>query len=563
MIPNKSNYINSGLPEARRHIAKVGFGRLELPRWPHDAFKSAPPRKRKTSVPADVDDDAAEQRKRDKKRVQNRLSQQCYREKQASYIKQLERFVENVQAAGSGQADIPSQLQEMQKKQLRLMKENQELREAILRMRKKLLSLSTAASTSADDVIFERILNAPTDDDQQAKPEEDASQETPAITDVQNPFTINFAAGAIPPLLDAPPVATPDSMTDPLSMDNFNTILNHIPDHIPNHIPNHISNHILNHIPNHISMPSSNSLAIVPPATAALSDHNKQLTGDMPLRFNASLAGPSIPAIAPITTPYYPSRDSIKIDPADYSDIVMEGTEKSVREAMEKMRFGYFRDSYSQWAMARQFTPQQIEEIDHMTLSDLCRIAFRIVFKATALEKYVYAGGTVPVVEKVLRWRISPSAENRAAINEPFRPTPLQQLVRDRHPSIDFIHWGELRDQLIIYIGAYDMQTLIMDSLLYLVREVPQLHIAIPVLEFYNALAAASEPPDFASEPIAAQYDPLIPYNPNSPATLSLVKKFGLDRVLERKLTPVFAKKYPFLDISSSEFPFHFFPFPE
>jgi hypothetical protein len=106
-------------------------------------------RKRKTSVPIDIDDDAAEQRKRDKKRVQNRLSQQCYREKQASYIKQLERFVENVQSAGSGSAGSPSQLEGMQKKQLRLMKENQELREAILRLRKKLLSLSTAASTSA------------------------------------------------------------------------------------------------------------------------------------------------------------------------------------------------------------------------------------------------------------------------------------------------------------------------------------------------------------------------------------------------------------------------------
>jgi hypothetical protein len=110
---------------------------------------SKAPRKRKTTVPPDFEEDAVEQRKRDKKRVQNRLSQQCYREKQASYIKQLERFVENVQSAGSGSADTPSQLQEMQKKQLRLMKENQELREAILRMRKKLLSLSTAASTSA------------------------------------------------------------------------------------------------------------------------------------------------------------------------------------------------------------------------------------------------------------------------------------------------------------------------------------------------------------------------------------------------------------------------------
>ena len=79
------------------------------------------------------------------------------------------------------------------------------------------------------------------------------------------------------------------------------------------------------------------------------------------------------------------------LDPADYSDHVMEETEKSVKEAMARMRFGYFGDSSSQRTIAEQFTPQQIEEIDHMTLSDLCRIAFRVLLKASAFEKYVYA----------------------------------------------------------------------------------------------------------------------------------------------------------------------------
>jgi Domain of unknown function (DUF3425) len=169
--------------------------------------------------------------------------------------------------------------------------------------------------------------------------------------------------------------------------------------------------------------------------------------------------------------------------------------------------------------------------------------------------------GTVPTIANVLRWRIAPSIENRAAIAEPFRPTPLQQLVRDRHPSIDFIHWGELRDQLIIYMGAYNMQTLIMDSLQFLVREVPQLNIAIPVLEFYNALAASTDPAEFLSpETNIIQYNPLIPYNPNPPSTMKLVRKYGLDRILERRLMPAFAKKYPFLDISSSQFLPPFYP---
>jgi hypothetical protein len=161
------------------------------------------------------------------------------------------------------------------------------------------------------------------------------------------------------------------------------------------------------------------------------------------------------------------------------------------------------------------------------------------------------------VIEKILRWRIVPSPENRDAIDEPFRPTPLQQLVRDRHPTIDFIHWSELRDQLIIYMGAYNMQTLIIDTLQFLVRDVPELNISIPVMEFYNALAASSNSSDYTpSEGIISNYHPLISYNPNSQAALRLVRRFGLDRVLERKLMPAFAKKYPFLDISNSQFPF-------
>lgn len=102
-------------------------------------------------------------------------------------------------------------------------------------------------------------------------------------------------------------------------------------------------------------------------------------------------------------------------------------------------------------------------------------------------------------------------------------------------------------------MGAYNMQTLIMDTLQFLVREVPQLNIAIPVLEFYNAIAASADPSEHMSpEESIIQYDPLIPYNPNPPSTMQLVRKYGLDRILERKLTPAFAKKYPFLDISSS-----------
>jgi hypothetical protein len=105
------------------------------------------------------DDAAEQQRRRDKKRVQNRLSQQSCREKQASYVRQLEHFVENMQASGMGgvAASGPgaggdssqTYIWELQSRLWNLMKENQELRDAMLRMRKKMLSLGAAASSGA------------------------------------------------------------------------------------------------------------------------------------------------------------------------------------------------------------------------------------------------------------------------------------------------------------------------------------------------------------------------------------------------------------------------------
>jgi hypothetical protein len=209
----------------------------------------------------------------------------------------------------------------------------------------------------SDDVIFERILNTPAG--------EGFSQDVAAAPEDQSSFAVNFATSIISTSAEVPPVTTPDSMPDPLSLDDSHTLSSHIP------------------------------LPILPPPATSFDDHNKQLAGDVALHYNAplpNLSVPLLPVIAPLSAPYYPSRESFRLDPADYSDLVMEGTEKSVREAMTRMRFGFFNDEWSQLTVARQFTTQQIEEIDHMTLSDLCRIAIRILFKASALEKYVYAG---------------------------------------------------------------------------------------------------------------------------------------------------------------------------
>jgi hypothetical protein len=129
--------------------------------------------------------------------------------------------------------------------------------------------------------------------------------------------------------------------------------------------------------------------------------------------------------------------------------------------------------------------------------------------------------------------------------------------VHDRPASIDFIHWRELRDQLILYKGNYDMRTLLKDSLDGLVREAPPTGIALPIMEYYTKLAelggdvvGLDADPDYSFA--ALEYDPNKPYQPCTDTTVEGARRYGLHRLHERKLSEAFAKKYPFLDVTTS-----------
>jgi hypothetical protein len=94
---------------------------------------SIPPKRKGASSP---------NQQSDRKRLQNRISQQCFREKQATYIKHLEQFVNNVEESDGFEFSDAS-------KNLQLIRENHLLRESLLDMRKKLLSFSAQATSMA------------------------------------------------------------------------------------------------------------------------------------------------------------------------------------------------------------------------------------------------------------------------------------------------------------------------------------------------------------------------------------------------------------------------------
>ncbi|GAB7354596.1 hypothetical protein MBLNU459_g5037t3 [Dothideomycetes sp. NU459] len=96
--------------------------------------------------------------KEDRKRVQNRISQQCLREKQLARTRHLE-SVMNLIKSSTGTAQGQSGNAAGMESQLKLISEIEQLREALFRMRKKLLSLSNMAAAAAEDSIFETLLS--------------------------------------------------------------------------------------------------------------------------------------------------------------------------------------------------------------------------------------------------------------------------------------------------------------------------------------------------------------------------------------------------------------------
>ncbi|KAF5529710.1 hypothetical protein FNAPI_13789 [Fusarium napiforme] len=106
-----------------------------------------PPTKRKATNALDPTE---------RKRAQNRISQQCLREKNITYIRNLEETIELLQKVATG-SDSQDRYSVLLDAHLKLIAENRKLEDALLRLRKKLLSFGQAATAAADDEVFYSI----------------------------------------------------------------------------------------------------------------------------------------------------------------------------------------------------------------------------------------------------------------------------------------------------------------------------------------------------------------------------------------------------------------------
>ncbi|KAH6989824.1 hypothetical protein BKA56DRAFT_576403 [Ilyonectria sp. MPI-CAGE-AT-0026] len=90
------------------------------------------------------------------KRAQNRLSQQCRRERKSAQGRHLEHALATLQTTANLQGE--DRYSVLLQTYLKLLDEHQALQDATLRLRKRLLSVSNAAAAAAEDPFFETLL---------------------------------------------------------------------------------------------------------------------------------------------------------------------------------------------------------------------------------------------------------------------------------------------------------------------------------------------------------------------------------------------------------------------
>ncbi|KAJ5949901.1 hypothetical protein N7454_001485 [Penicillium verhagenii] len=92
--------------------------------------------------------------------------------------------------------------------------------------------------------------------------------------------------------------------------------------------------------------------------------------------------------------------------------------------------------------------------------------------------------GVFQHMEMVVQWRLTRSLEDRLAIPDPFRPTPLQ-LNTDYPICIDFLNWPTIRDQLIMQKDDGDFTLLMRDIVMNTVIEFPALNASVNIHDLY------------------------------------------------------------------------------
>ncbi|EXJ91484.1 hypothetical protein A1O3_00032 [Capronia epimyces CBS 606.96] len=437
--------------------------------------------------PASADQAQSHNLKAARKRTQNRISQKCLREKQLAQMQHLNSFLDMIQASRTGGDDNNTALM---KAHLKLLEENQQMKAVLLRMRKKLLSLSNSTSNAADDDIFDHILGQAEANDVEL----DTSTQRKQIN--QTPKTKVSSQGLIV-----------NEDYDEAAVDYGNSAWS---GRAHSDSPAHRVSRgggTSERSPNEAEILHNNEDS---PPFPSFEDHRADFRANLrdelqwtPMMESVDFSNmPDM--LNPVPEPTFDlalSLDSTEARFLHYTSQTMLGdtvnlSGKAMADLVERACIIYAlqilnmpvdADGPEGPQVLAALKQQYAHRVPDQVVEDLARVATNILTVFAGIDAYAYGIGASEIMERILRWRLKPTTTNRLAIPEPLRPTPLQSADGVSHPLvIDLIAWPKLRDQLILLSRQSDVDYVIGDIVLHTVVEVPQIHMSLSVLDLFH-----------------------------------------------------------------------------
>ncbi|KAF5612650.1 heavy metal translocating p-type ATPase [Fusarium tjaetaba] len=362
-----------------------------------------------------------------RKRAQNRISQQCRRERDSAKARHLQNSLAAIQSASS--LNNKDQYSILLQAYLELVDENESLRETVLGFRKRFLSLSNAAATAAEDPIFEKLLKKRNKnvDHSMLLPEKlvDAESDTP-IADADAAITQSRV-----------------QMADKNSRNTTSL---------------------------------SAGRLLFDPAMASSSDPTVGFDHNIRALDN-SMAFTQEPLISLSCLPSFNSHEIYVYSPNEFADKVLSACRHYLNNEMQAEPAGLACSS--------------IEIQNELLSQQVAAAAIRFLSRAAGIELYVYHTGRADYLEKIVQWRLSMIPDDGAAIPKPFAPTRLQHRQNagavPHHLLVDFICWPEIRDQVALYATSLNLDELQRDIVRNTVFEAPQYGVAFHVFDVLNA----------------------------------------------------------------------------
>ncbi|KAF5700032.1 hypothetical protein FMUND_14505 [Fusarium mundagurra] len=360
-----------------------------------------------------------------RKRAQNRISQQCRRERDSAKARHLQNSLAAIQSATS--LNNKDQYAVLLQAYLELIDENESLRETVLGFRKRFLSLSNAAATAAEDPIFEKLL-------EKRNKKVDHSMLLPKqLVDAESDT----------PIADATITQSIVQMAD---KNSWNTTS------------------------------QSAGRLLFDPATASSSD---PIVGfDHNIRaLDNSTAFTQEPLIPLNCLPSFTSHEIYVYSPNEFADKVLSACRHYLNNEMKAEPTGF---AHSSIEIQNELLSQQVAAAAIRFLSRAAGIELYVYHtgRADYLEKIIqWRLSTIPDDGAAIP---KPFAPTRLQHRQNAGAVP-------HHLLVDFICWPEIRDQVVLYATSLNLDELQRDIVLNTVLEAPQYGVAFNVFDVLNA----------------------------------------------------------------------------